>query len=128
MNITATLRNAMLELMSTACNTGYLQFYSGSKPANGDAAATGTLIAECRFNADAFAAASSGSITANAITSEVAVAADTIGYCRVLGSDHTTKVTDLTVGVGTGEVMLSRLDMRIGEPVLVASCVVSIPA
>ena len=116
MNINATVLNSMIAVLSTAANSGYLRFFSS----------TDVLIAEGRFSATAFAAPSNGSITANAITASDAVAAGNIAYAKILQSDGSTEVASLTVGVGSGDIRLTRLDVRTGEPIPIRSCTLGI--
>lgn len=116
MNINPTLLDRMIAVMAADANNGYLRFFS----------AADVLIAECRFSATAFAAPSNGVITANAITSSDAVASDDIAYAKILQSDGSSWVTDLTVGVGAGDIRLTRLDVRAGEPIPIRSCTLGI--
>lgn len=101
-------RNAELDAaLEPALDSGYLRIYSGTVPANADAAlGSATLLAELRFGATAFPAASSGTKTANAITSGVAVATGTPTFFRALKSDGTTVVMQGTAGVGSGDLSL----------------------
>lgn len=116
MNIAETVLNGMISVVSTAADSGYLRFYSS----------TPTLLAECRMSAQAFGSPSGGAIAANAITSSDAVASGDIASAKLLRSDGTTEIASLTVGVGTGDVRLTRLDVNTGEPVLVRSLTLSV--
>lgn len=67
---------------ATAFDTnGRISFYNGSVPANGDAAFTGTLLAECALSSDAFGSASSGAIAANSISNDTSVNASGTPTC-----------------------------------------------
>lgn len=102
------LKNATLDLIFDQLNSGYIRVYNGSKPANADVAVSSqTKLAEARFGATAFAAASAGSKTANAITSDTDIdATGTATWARLLKSDGTTVVADVDVGVtGSGAVI-----------------------
>lgn len=95
--------NAALDVLNGG---GFLRIYSGTQPANANAALSGnTLLAELSLSSTAFAAASSGSKTANTITADSdANATGTASFATLVLSDGTTRVMDLSVGVGTAGV------------------------
>lgn len=130
MRINAARANAALDSILAALNGGSLRFYSGSRPATVDTAATGTLLATVGFSATAFAPAASRSATANAITSDTSIdATGTAGYARGFASDGTTAVADFTVGVtgGTGEILLSSTALSAGARLDITAFTVSLP-
>ena len=97
---TATV-NAQATTLSTLCNSGIIRIYEGAQPATADTAPTGTLAVTLAFNATAFGAPNDGLLTANAITSGVAVQPFTgspDGWARILKSDTTTTVFDVSAG------------------------------
>lgn len=102
-------------------NTGYLRLYDAPQPATADTAiSTQTLLAELRFGASAFAAASNGAANANAITSDPSAnATGDAAWFRALKSDGTTVVFDGTVGT-------SGADLNLGTVSIVAGSVVSV--
>ena len=116
MKISVARRNAALDNLTAALNNGYLRIYSGTKPAGADTALSGnTLLAELRFGATAFAAASAGSAAANAITQDAdADATGTATFARLLASDGTTVIVDLTVTAtgGGGELQLATTSVQ----------------
>jgi len=72
------MRNAMAELVA-ACDSGSLKFHiTGST-----AATPTTVVATLPLNAAAFGAASSGVITAGAITSDTNAAGGTIAFATI---------------------------------------------
>ena len=75
----ASLRNNMLDevtaLIDAGAGPGKIKIYDGTKPAVGAAITTQTLLAQPTFSATSFPAASGGSMTANAITSDPSAAA-----------------------------------------------------
>jgi hypothetical protein len=102
-------RNRALDAVTVRLNNGYIRIYDGAQPATADTALSGqTLAAELRFGATAFAAASGGSAVANAITDDSSAnATTTVTWARLLESDGTTVVADVTVGPtvpGTSEI------------------------
>ena len=91
-SFSAAQRSTMLDAARSAYNSGKLRIYSGSVPADADAALGGaTLLAELTLNATAFPAASSGVLTANAITSGTAVATS--------GAELTLPTVSITSGI-----------------------------
>lgn len=100
-SFSAAQRSTMLDAARSAYNSGKLRIYSGSVPADADAALGGaTLLAELTLNATAFPAASSGVLTANAITSGTAGATGTASFFRILDSaGSTVSASSLTVTI-----------------------------
>ena len=120
-------RNAALDAISALANTGYLRIYTGSKPATPETAASGTLLAELRLNATAFAAASGGIITANAITSDSSADnTGTAGWFRIWKSDGTTAVWDGTVGTSGADLNLNSVAISAGAAVGVSSLTITL--
>jgi hypothetical protein len=116
-----TMVNAEADAVGNALNTGYIRIYDGTQPANADTAvSTQTLLAELRFGADAFGAASNGTITANAITSDSSAnATGTASWARILASDGTTVWMDGSVGTSDANVILNTVSIVAGA---VVSC------
>lgn len=107
--------NAAATAVGALCNNGYLRIYTGTQPANADTAvSTQTLLSEHRFSATAFGAASNGVITANAITSDEALASGTATWFRVLDSDGTTVVFDGSVGTSDANLILGTTSFSTG--------------
>jgi hypothetical protein len=80
----AAVRNARLNSMTTLYNSGTIEVRTGSAPTNTTDSDSGTLLATLAFGATAFASASSGTMSANAITPDsLADAAGTPGHYRV---------------------------------------------
>lgn len=79
------LKNFLLDSgIGTAFDTtGRLNIYTGPQPATPDTAASGTLLGTLTLSSDAFAAAASGAIALNAVTSDTtADATGTAGWFR----------------------------------------------
>jgi hypothetical protein len=101
-------RNAQLDNWKANFNSGLIKIYNGTRPTDVDTALSGnTLLVTCTMNATAFAAASAGVQTANAITSGVAAVTGTPTFARLFQSDGTTVICDLSCAVGSGEVNLA---------------------
>jgi hypothetical protein len=116
-----TMVNAEADAVGNALNNGYIRVYAGTQPTNADTALSGqTLLAELRFGADAFPAASNGTITANAITSDSSAdATGTATWARILASDGTTVWFDGSVGTSDANVILNTVSIVAGA---VVSC------
>jgi hypothetical protein len=116
-----TMVNAEANAVGNALDSGYIRIYSGTQPATADTALSGnTLLAELRFGADAFGAASAGVITANAITSDSSAdATGTATFARILASDGTTVWFDGSVGTSDANVILNTTSIVAGA---VVSC------
>ena len=91
--------NAQADALAALCNSGLIKIYDGTQPATADTAtSSNTLGVTLTFGTTAFGAASSGLLTANAITAGTAVAAITPTWARILKSDGTTVVMDVSAG------------------------------
>ena len=103
-------------------DNGYFRIYSGTQAATADTAITDqTLLAELRFNATAFGAASNGTATANAFTSDSSAnATGTATWFRALKSDGAT-VFDGSVGTSGADLNLNSTSIQAGATVSVTS-------
>lgn len=91
--------NAQATSLSTLANSGFIDIYDGTQPATADTAlGVQVLGVTLTLNATAFGAPSSGLLTANAITSGVAVATITPTWARIYKSDHVTVIMDVSAG------------------------------
>ena len=119
-----TLRNTMLNAITTAAGTSAtLKFYDGTRPATGGTATN--LLATLTCDATAFAAAaSSGALTANAITTANARATGTATWAR-LASSGGTFVADMNVGTSGSDINMTSVSFVSGQPVAVSSFVIT---
>jgi hypothetical protein len=115
--------NAAADAVCALLNNGYLRLYDGTQPATGDTAVSGqVLLAELRFNATAFGAASGGVATANAIASDSAAdASGTATWARALKSDGSTAIFDMSAGTASADLILASSAISAGATVAVAS-------
>ena len=111
--------NAEADAHSALLNSGYLRIYDGTQPTNADTAiGAQVLLAELRFGTTAFAAASGGVATANAITSDSSAnATGTATWYRTLKSDGTTVVSDGSVGTSGANLNLNSVAITAGAAV-----------
>jgi hypothetical protein len=121
-------RNATLDAAIDLLNGGYLRIYSGSVPANVDAALGGaTLLAELRFGSPAFGAAASGTKTANAIASAAGLASGTHSFWRGVKSDGTTAIAQGTSGTAGTDLILDKTSISTTVAVNVTALTISFP-
>lgn len=117
--------NAFLDTLNTTIGSGgKLRFYSGTKPATADAALSGnTVLAELALSSSPFAAASSRSVTANAITTDTSAdATGTATFASFLTSGNT-RVLDVTVGeaADSTDITVDNKDFQAGADIAVTS-------
>ena len=95
--------NAAIGAVATQQNTGTLKIYSGTIPATGDTAVSGTLLVTYTFAATAYGAAAAGVITLAGVPITGTInAAGTAGFAAVTSSDGVPKMY-LDVGLsGSG--------------------------
>ncbi len=86
-----------------------IKFYTGSAPANPQTAATGTLLATFILSNPAFGDSASGVATANTPAVQLITTTGTAGWGRLLKSDGTTVVADLSVGTSGTDIVLTTL-------------------
>lgn len=121
------LRNAQVDAVKTAIDAGvsggFIRIYNGTRPATGGAVTT--LLAQLTFADPSFPAASSGAITANAITSDAS--ADNTGtatWFRVVDSAGTF-VMDGDVGTSGTDMVLNTTSIVAGGTVSISSFVIT---
>lgn len=115
--------NARCDAHCALLNTGYLRIYDGTQAATADTAVGAqVLLAELRFSATAFGAASAGVATANAITQDSSAnATGTASWYRCLKSNGTSPVEDGSVGTATSNLILNSVAISSGAAVQVSS-------
>lgn len=120
--------NAEADAIGGALNNGYIRIYDGAQPTNADTAVGAqVLLAELRFGADAFPAASNGVLTANVITDDSSAnATGTAAWARILASDGTTAYFDGTVGTATANVVINSTSIVTGAVVSCSSLTLTI--
>ena len=124
-NLSVTVRNAKLNAVESTVDVApILRIYTGTKPANTAAAATGTLLVEMTLPSDWMGAASSGQ-KAKAGTWQDASANDTgdAGYFRIYDSAGTTCHIQGTVTItgSGGDMTLNKVNITTGDNVEITS-------
>jgi hypothetical protein len=127
MKISQSAGGAMISSLGALANSGTLKIYCGTQPSNPDTALSGnTLAATFTFNSSAFGSASLNSgkmkIAASfAATTVTAAASCTASFARMLQSDGTTVIADLTVGTSGADVNLNSTSITSGGNVTLTS-------
>lgn len=120
-------RNIELDALRVRYNSGKLRIYSGPQPATPETAPSGTLLVELVMNATAFAAATGGSVVANAIATVNATAAGTAGWFRLLESDGASTPWDGACGTSGEQLNFDSLTISLGAPVAISSFTLTDP-
>ena len=121
--------NAEANALAALMNSGYIRIYDGTRPANADTAVGAqVLLAELRFNATAFGAASTGVLTANAITQDASANnSGTATWFRALQSNGTSAMWDGTVGTATADLILNSVTIGAGATVSITALTHTVP-
>jgi hypothetical protein len=122
-------RNEALDTLTNNAAAGLLRGYTGTRPTNADTALSGnTLLFTLTANATAFGAASSGVLTANAVTSDSSAdATGTVTFVRLWESDGTTPIEDYSVGTSGTEVIVNSTSIVTGAVVSCSAWTVTFP-
>lgn len=115
--------SAAADAVTALLDNGYLRIYDGTQPATADTAvSTQVLLAELRFNATAFGAASNGVSTANSLTADSSAnATGTASWFRALKSDGTSAIFDGSVGLSSADMVLNSTSIASGAAVSVST-------
>lgn len=126
--IATTTRNAQVDAITTAVGaSGLLRIYDGTQPAGpGTAITSQTKLAELPLSATFAPGASSGVLTANAITTANAVATGTASWYRLCTSGGT-GVVDGSVSTASADLNLNTTSIVSGGPVAVSSFTYTAP-
>jgi hypothetical protein len=122
-SITTANRNRAADAVCIRANNGTLRIYSGTLPADANAALSGnSLLASLGFAATAFAPAVNGVAAANALAPDTSAdATGTATFFRALESDGSTVIFQGTVGMAAAELNLTSTAIVAGGPVSVTS-------
>ncbi len=124
---------AMAGAIAGLLNGGTINIYTGSQPAEVDAAATGTLLATLTLGNPAFGTATDanpgGRVTANAITDDLlADATGTAGWFRAFNSSGQAVIDgNITVTGGGGDMTLASTSITVNGRVSVTSWTITQP-
>lgn len=121
--------DALVDRMDGGAGAGYFKIFTGTQPADPDAADSGTLLGTCVANDPAFGSASDtggdATVTANAIADDTdADATGTAGYFRAYDSNGNRVFQgDITGLAGGGAMELDDVNIDAGGNISIDSCV-----
>jgi hypothetical protein len=125
--LTGAIRNAQLEAIATAVNSGAgpgkLQVWSGTKPTDPASTPSGTKLAEVTLNDPAFDAAASNAMALDvspAVSDPSADATGTATFARLVDSNGNGHVL-LSVGTSGAEVNFVSLSFVLGQVIGITS-------
>lgn len=124
---TVARRNAALDAaFDSALNSGFLRIYDSTQPTDADTALGAQVkLAELTLNATAFAAASSGSKSANAITADSSADATGAATWGTITTSAGTRYMDFSVGTSGANLNLNSVAISSGANVSVSSFTVT---
>lgn len=127
--IATTTRNAMVDAITTAVGaSGLLKIYDGTQPATpGTAVGAQVLLGTLTCSATFAPAASSGVLTANALTQDSAADATSTATWYRLTTSGGTGVIDGSVGTATSDLILNSVAIVTGGPISVSSFTYTAP-
>lgn len=127
--INDSLRNRQVDSVGDDLNSGFIELYTGSQPADPNDAPTGTLLVSCALSADAYAAASGGSASKNGTVTGTAVATGVAGYARQRNAGSTRWMYgSVTATGGGGDVELDNTTINLGQVITINTSVITQPA
>ena len=119
--------DAIVDDIDAGGGAGTIAIRTGSQPTNVGDADSGTLLGTLTFSATAFGASSSGTATANSITSDTnADASGTAGHFRIKDSASNI-VADGTCGQGSGDLSFDNSVIVAGGTIAISSFTVTVP-
>ncbi len=130
--IAASVRNSMLTQMLNAIDAGpaagTIKIYTGTQPANGDAALSGNTLLGTLTYSDPNGSVAAGTLTFNAITQDTSAdASGTATWARIQDSTGA-NVFDCDVGTSGATINLNTTTIVAGGPIQISSGSISIPA
>jgi hypothetical protein len=116
------LANTRLDATTEQCDNGYIRFYDGVRPATANVAVSSQVkLAELRWAATAFTAASGASAAANAITPSTVIADGTCTWFRSLKADGATVLFDGNVGTSGSDCNFNTVAFATGAAISLTS-------
>lgn len=124
MGLSTALRNAKLDAITTyAGNACKLRIYTATRPATGGTATT--LLSEHTLGTPFAGAASSGVLTLNLPSNVTASATGTAAWARIVRSDGTTHVLDMSVGTSGTDLILGTVSIASGNTIAITAATIT---
>lgn len=120
--LSTTARNAacdaIVDLIDAGSGAGTMQIRTGTRPANPNTAATGTLLATVTFQDPACGSSSLGSAAVNDPASVTAVGTGNASWCRIFDSNAAAVLDgNVTATGGGGDIALQSVSVTTGQQV-----------
>jgi len=113
-------KNLVTDAAGDDFNSGKFRIYTGSQPASGDDAPTGSLLVEITLPADAFSGASGGVASKAGTWSAAASSGGVAGWFRMLNSALSRSIDGNVTGTGGGgDLELSNTNIASGQTVTI---------
>lgn len=121
--------DGVVDLIDAGAGAGTIKVYTGTQPATGDTAESGTLLATVTLADPAFGASATGTATGTDPAAVTGVAAGTAGWFRVEDSTGA-NVFDgsVTATGGGGDMQLSTTTISVGATVDITALSYTTPA
>lgn len=127
--INVSLQNFQVDNWGTELNSGFIDIYDGTQPADPDDSPAGTLLVSCSLAADAYSAASGGTAAKSGTISGTAVASGTAAYAQQRNAANTRWMyAPCSLTPGAGVVSLDSLTITINDVVTVTTSTINQPA
>ena len=121
--------DALVDSLDAGAAAGTIKIYDGTRPANPNAAITGTLLATVTCIDPAFGAASNGVATLSDPAAVTAVATGTATHFRAADSDGNAKFDgSVTATGGGGDLTLATTSITSGLSVDLTGGTITVPA
>lgn len=119
--------DAIVDDIDAGSGAGTITIRTGSQPTNVGDSESGTLLGTLTFSDPAFGAASTGTATASAITSDTSAdATGTAGHARIFDSSANI-VMDCTCGQGSGDVNFDDNTIVAEGTIAISSMTLTVP-
>ena len=116
------LRNAQNNALIAYAGTGaIMKLYTGTQPASANAPITTQVLLVSWPIPGVFGTDVNGTLTLNAVTPSIVVAAGTATFFRITKSDNTTVVLDGSVGTTSADLILTEVDLYPLETVTITA-------
>lgn len=119
--------DAIVDEIDAGSGAGTIAIRTGSQPTNVGDADTGTLLGTLTFSDPAFGSASTGSSSANSVTSDISADASGVAaHFRIKDSSGAIH-SDGTCGQGSGDLSFDNSTIVAGGTIAISSFTVTVP-
>ena len=126
--LNTSLQNRQVDSWGDDLNSGFIDIYTGSQPAPGDAP-TGTLLVSCALNAAAYDPAVDGVAAKNGAITGTGVGNGSAGYAQQRNAANTRwQYASVSLNGGGGDLQLSVLGITIGATVTIDASTITQPS